>query len=169
MDTLFTRIRRSGLLLAVLVSLASVHVRGANDYLEKQNHYTVMSMGNGVLRYTIPVWVYGAANDYYLWGSDASDDNNDSYLFWSEHNYAGRGGADVHRFVSVRGVRNGRNDGDNPDGEGYIKVHPGGGTIIVTSAYDGVENDRDGERRMEAFQTQTQERRRPQADNLFRV
>ncbi len=130
--------RRSGLLLAVLVSLASVHVHGANDYLEQQKHYTVMSMGNGVLRYTIPVWVYGAANDYYLWGSDASDDNNDSYLFWSEHNYAGRGGADVHRFVSVRGVRNGRNDGDNPDGEGYIKVHPGGGTIIVTSAYDGV-------------------------------
>lgn len=110
----------------------------ANDYLEVGSHYSAMSMGNGVMRFTIPVWVYGSYNDYYLWGSDDAQDNNDSYLFWSEHDYAGRGGADVHRFVSVRGERKGRNDGDNSDGEGYIRVHAGGGTVIVNSTYDGV-------------------------------
>ena len=36
----------------------------ANDYLEHQEHYTVMNMGNGVYRFTIPIWVYGRANDY---------------------------------------------------------------------------------------------------------
>mgnify|MGYP006908914048 CR=1 FL=1 len=29
----------------------------ANDYLEQQKHYTVMSIGEGALRFYIPVWV----------------------------------------------------------------------------------------------------------------
>ena len=33
----------------------------ANDYLEQSRHYTVMSIGNGVLRFTIPIWVYDRA------------------------------------------------------------------------------------------------------------
>ena len=106
-----------------------------NDYLEKHQHYSVMSMGQGVLRFTIPVWVYGAVNDYDLHCSDNANDLNDSYLWYSPSNSANRGGSNVHRFVSVKGERYGKNDSDGSEGEGYIRVHSG--NVVVLSTYDG--------------------------------
>ena len=104
----------------------------ANDYLEQQKHYTVMSMGEGVLRFYIPVWVYGRANDYYLWGSTNFDGNHDSYLW-----YKLTEGSDqsVHRIASVAGVQRGLNTSTDDEGEGYMYVHAGSG--IVRSTYDG--------------------------------
>ena len=107
----------------------------ANDYLEHPEHFTVMSMGQGVLRFYVPVWVYGAYNDYYVNCSDGANDNSDSYIWYSDANNADRGGGNVHRAISVRGIRYGRNDGDNPDGEGEILVHEG--NIVVLSTYNG--------------------------------
>ena len=53
--------------LIVVLLLASMRVSTvqANDYLEHREHYTVMNMGNGVYRFTIPIWVYGRVNNYY--------------------------------------------------------------------------------------------------------
>lgn len=65
-----------------LLSMMSVSTAQANDYLEQQKHYTVTSMGDGVLRFYIPVWVYGRANDYYLWGSSNFTWSHDSYLWY---------------------------------------------------------------------------------------
>lgn len=104
----------------------------ANDYLEQSGHYTVTSMGEGVLRFYIPVWVYGRANDYYLWGSDAFNWSHDSYVW-----YKMTEGDDqnVHRIASVAGVRQGKNTSTEDQGEGYMYVHEG--SAIIRSAYDG--------------------------------
>ena len=52
------------ILITCLMLLAAVHVQ-ANDFLEKQNHYTVMAKGPGVLHFKVPVYSRGARN-YYL-------------------------------------------------------------------------------------------------------
>lgn len=114
-----------------LLLLVTANVQ-ANDYLEQQKHYTVMSMGDGVLRFYIPVWVYGRANDYYLWGSTNFNGSHDSYLWYqmtegSDHS--------VHRIASVAGVQRGLNTATDDIGEGYMCVHAG--SAIVRSTYDG--------------------------------
>ena len=69
-------------ILAAVVALLTISGQKAraNDYLEEKGHYTVMSMGNGVLRFKVPVWVYGRANDYYLESSKERNKNDDSYV-----------------------------------------------------------------------------------------
>ena len=104
----------------------------ANDYLEQQKHYTVMSMGEGVLRFYIPVWVYGRANDYYLWGSTNFNGNHDSYLWYQ---MAEGSDQSIHRIASVAGVQRGLNTSTDDIGEGYMCVHSGSG--IIRSTYDG--------------------------------
>ena len=115
---------------------ASLHAYG-NDYLEKFQHYSVMSMGNGVLRFNIPIWVWGntAENDYYLYCCSDANSTDDSYIWYSSNASASRGGGDVHRCVSFGAYEKDVNDGKGPKGKGYILVHEG--SIIVRSTYDG--------------------------------
>ena len=57
-----------GLLALCAFMLAPCKVQAGNDYLQKFDNYSIMSMGNGVLRFTIPLWIYGEGDDntYYL-------------------------------------------------------------------------------------------------------
>ena len=81
--------------LTVLIALMIVPcVHAGNDYLQKLDNYSVMSMGNGVLRFTIPLWIYGEGSDntYYLNPHTANNsDINDSYLWFSEEPGQSRG------------------------------------------------------------------------------
>lgn len=124
-------LQTAALAVLVLVCLLPQQAQ-ANDYLEQQKHYTVMSMGEGVLRFYIPVWVYGRANDYYLWGSDNFNWSHDSYVW-----YQMTEGSDqnVHRIASVAGVQRGKNTSTDDEGEGYMYVHAG--SAIIRSTYDG--------------------------------
>ena len=70
------------LYLTVVLLMVVMHVQ-ANDYLEHSEHYTVMNMGNGVYRFTIPIWVYGRANDYYLDSKNLRNNSYDSYVWYS--------------------------------------------------------------------------------------
>ena len=127
-------------LLVSVLSLFSlvVSVSAENTYLERNNHYTVRTGGNGVLHFYIPIWVYGAYNDYYLWCSDGANDNNDSYIWYSvDTKDPGRGNA--KRVVSFRAERKGLNDKDGAIGEGYIRVHSTSGIVVLKSRYDGVD------------------------------
>ena len=109
----------------------------ANDYLEHQEHYTVMNMGNGVYRFYIPIWVYGRANDYYLESTTARSDNLDSYIWYSTKPNQSRGSADVHRIASIAAVPEGKNESNNYEyeGEGYIYVHTG--SVVVQNVWKG--------------------------------
>ncbi len=124
--------KKSIFCVALLWLLAVATGVQANDYLEQKQHYTVMSMGDGVLRFYIPVWVYGRANDYYLWGSYSFTGSHDSYVW-----YKMTEGSDqsVHRIASVAGVQRGLNTSSEEIGEGYIYIHEGSG--IVRSTYNG--------------------------------
>ena len=107
----------------------------ANDYLEHSQHYTVQSMGNGVLRFTIPIWVYGAVNDYCLDGTIERNNNYDSYVWYSTEPNTGRGSDKVHRIASVAARHYGKNDTDGGEGEGFIYIHEG--SAIIQSTYNG--------------------------------
>ena len=134
-------------ILAAVVALLTISGQKAraNDYLEEKGHYTVMSMGNGVLRFKVPVWVYGRANDYYLESSKERNKNDDSYVWFSLEPNAKRGESGIHRIATVAAVRYGKNDTDGEEGEGYIYVHEGsikiqneytGKTIVITEGDD---------------------------------
>ena len=123
------------LILALCSLFLIVNKAEANDYLEQQKHYTVMSMGNGVLRFTIPIWVYGAVNDYYLEGNNNFSSNDDSYIWYSTSANAGRGGSSVHRIASVSARRYGTNDSESDEGQGFIYIHEG--SAIIQSTYNG--------------------------------
>ena len=118
--------------LCLLAAATSVQ---ANDYLEQERHYTVMSMGNGVLRFYVPIWVYGRANDYYLEGRNDFSSTEDSYIWYSTSPNASRGSSSVHRIASVSAVRYGKNDQDGSEGQGYIYIHEG--SAIIQSTYNG--------------------------------
>ena len=122
-------------LLTALLLISPMAVHAENDYLEHENHYTVQTMGDGVLRFTIPIWVYGAVNDYYLECSQNRDDNNDSYVWYSQENGVNRGTASVHRIASITARRYGKNDTSSSEGEGFIYCHEG--AIVIQSIYSG--------------------------------
>ena len=107
--------------LTLLMAAMSVPVQ-ANDYLEHEEHYTVMNMGNGVYRFTIPIWVYGRANDYYLDSENARNSDYDSYIWYSLKPNQDRGADDVHRIATVAARRYGLNDENDEGGpgEGFI-------------------------------------------------
>ena len=117
-----------GLLIGLLALTTSVQ---ANDYLEHEEHYTVMNMGNGVYRFTIPIWVYGRANDYYLDSKNLRNDSYDSYIWYSLKPNQERGATDVHRIATVAARRYGLNDENDytGEGEGFIYMHAGSAVI----------------------------------------
>ena len=132
------RLFKSGRLLGLAVlSILIFHFSPsvANDYLEEAKHYTVQSMGNGVLRFYVPIWVYGRVNDYYLSSTNDRSKDYDSYIWYSTSPNASRGAASVHRIASVAAVRYGKNDQDGAEGQGYIYIHEG--SAIIQSTYNG--------------------------------
>ena len=117
--------------------------QAGNNYLNNFDSYSVMSMGNNVLRFTIPVWVYGKGDDrtYYLEPhSENSNNQNDSYLWFSEEDGQSRGSDKVQRIVSFGAMRNPNYDGNKAGGVGYAfaLVDDNSGSVIISNTYDGV-------------------------------
>ena len=75
------------LLLSALV-LCTLTTQANNDFLEQINNYSVMPMGNGVVRFKIPVWSYGWQNNYrlgigsHVWYSMNQSGSNASQIFY---------------------------------------------------------------------------------------
>ncbi len=122
--------------MTVVLLMAAMSVQ-ANDYLEHSEHYTVMNMGNGVYRFTIPIWVYGRANDYYLDSDNARNSDYDSYIWYSLKPNQDRSSADVHRIATVAARRYGLNDENDYTGagEGFIYMHAG--SAVIQNLKDG--------------------------------
>ena len=124
------------LTVVLLMAAMSVPVQ-ANDYLEQEEHYTVMNMGNGVYRFYIPIWVYGRVNNYYLDSWNARNNSYDSYIWYSLKPNQDRGSADVHRIATVAARRGGDNVNNDykGSGEGFIYMHAG--TAVIQNMKDG--------------------------------
>ncbi len=119
------------LYLLLVLLCATMSVQATNDYLEHQEHYTVMNVGNGVYRFYVPIWVYGFWNNYYLTSSSSRDDNNDTYLWYSLKPNTQQNSADVHRIATIAAKHGGTNTEEdvNSTGEGYIYMHAGSAVI----------------------------------------
>ena len=130
-----------GLLALCAFMLAPCKVQAGNDYLQKFDNYSIMSMGNGVLRFTIPLWIYGEDDDntYYLNPQTANNNNtNNSYVWFSEQPGQGRGSANVHRIASFGATRQANYNGRFSGGSGTAYLLVDTGTCVVTNTYNSV-------------------------------
>ena len=137
------RFTHIAILMAMLLSSLSAV---SNDYLEKGYHYTARSGGNGVVHFCIPIWVYGKGNDYYLYCSDAANNGNDSYIWYSTASKDQQRGGNVIRAISFRAASHGKNDekwDTNEPGEGKMRVHSG--IVVLKSTFDGIERQINGD------------------------
>ena len=129
------------LLALTVFMLIPLRAQAGNDYLQKFDNYSIMSMGNGVLRFTIPLWIYGEGDDntYYLNPQTANNNNtNNSYVWFSEQPGQGRGSANVHRIASFGATRNPNYTGRFSGGSGTAYLLVDTGTCVVTNTYNSV-------------------------------
>ena len=129
------------LLALTVFMLVPLRAQAGNDYLQKFDNYSIMSMGNGVLRFTIPLWIYGEGDDntYYLNPQTANNNNtNNSYVWFSEQPGQGRGSANVHRIASFGATRNPNYTGRFSGGSGTAYLLVDTGTCVVTNTYNSV-------------------------------
>ena len=104
----------------------------ANDYLEKQNHYSVMATGQDVIHFTIPVYAYGAGNDYYV--------HKMSYIYIDNITKDGvseSGTVTIAKAYSKRSADDSENK-DYSGGKGSAYLEMSKGKAIVTSTYSGI-------------------------------
>ena len=104
----------------------------ANDYLEKQNHYSVMATGQDVIHFVVPVYAYGKGNDYYV--------HKMSYIYIdniTKNGVAESGTVTIAKAYSKRSADDSENK-DYAGGKGSAYVEMSKGKAIVTSTYSGI-------------------------------
>ena len=104
----------------------------ANDYLEKQNHYSVMTTGQDVIHFVVPVYAYGAGNDYYV--------HKMSYIYIDNITKDGvseSGTVTIAKAYSKRSADDSENK-DYSGGKGSAYLEMSKGKAIVTSTYSGI-------------------------------
>ena len=126
--------KKLSLFILVLCSLFMMVNRAeANDYLEKQNHYSVMATGQDVIHFVVPVYAYGAGNDYYV--------HKMSYIYID--NIVDKDGNSVSGSPTIAKAYSKRSadDSENKDysgGKGSAYLEMLKGKAIVTSTYSGI-------------------------------
>ena len=126
---------------AVMMLMMPFMAQAGNSWLWTFDNYQVMSMGDNVLRFTFPVWVYGKGSNstIYTERHSANNDNmKDTYLWYSEVNGSQRGSADVHRIVSFGADRKHNYDTRCSGCPGYAYALVDAGSIVIRNTYDGV-------------------------------
>ena len=125
--------RKLSILFLAVVAIALLPTRvQANDYLEKQSHYSVMATGQDVIHFVIPVYAYGASNDYYV--------HKTSYIYIDnieENGTTQSGSTTIAKAYSKRSA----DDSENKEYSGgkdsaYLEMSKG--KAIVTSTYSGI-------------------------------
>ena len=110
----------------MLLAIPRVHAYG-NDFLEKQDHYTVMNQGNGAIHFKIPVFSRGGSNYMLRTTSDKQTE------FYYRH-------AGVAHTLFTIDVANDECNRDDDYSYGRVTVHAMEseiGVLEVTNAYSG--------------------------------
>ena len=108
-----------------MMALCTMSVHANNDFLEQINNYSVMSMGNGVVRFKIPIWSYGWQNNYRLGiGSHV----------WYSMNQSGSGSSQIMYFRSTD-----RQNCSDPkvNSSADVDLRAGMGTVKITRTTSG--------------------------------
>ncbi len=103
-----------------------------NDYLEKQSHYSVMATGQDVIHFVIPVYSYGATNDYYV--------HKTSYIYIDLIEENGSVSSETQTIAKAYTKRS-ADDSENKQydsGKGSAYLEMKKGRAIVTSMYSGI-------------------------------
>lgn len=119
-------------ILAVCSLFLMPNMARANDYLEKQNHYSVMATGQDVIHFVVPVYAYGKGNDYYV--------HKMSYIYIdniTKNGVAESGTVTIAKAYSKRSADDSENK-DYSGGKGSAYVEMSKGKAIVTSTYSGI-------------------------------
>ena len=111
-----------------MMALCTMSVHATNDFLEQKNNYSAMPKGNGVVHFKIPIWAYGAVNNYRL-GHGSS--------VWYSSNYAKTQTSDVTRFLNIRSIDMQNTDNPEVNSKVDLELSSIGGTIKVTKIADG--------------------------------
>ena len=117
--------------LTVIIGLLILFVGStfaSNTFLEEKQNYSVMPKGNGVVHFKIPIWAYGAVNNYRL-GHGSS--------VWYSSNYAKTQTGDVNRFLNIRSIDMQNTDNPEVNSKVDVELSSDGGTIKVTKIADG--------------------------------
>ena len=117
--------------LTVIIGLLAIFVGStfaSNTFLEEKQNYSVMPKGNGVVHFKIPIWAYGAVNNYRL-GHGSS--------VWYSSNYAKTQTGDVNRFLNIRSIDMQNTDNPEVNSKVDVELSSDGGTIKVTKIADG--------------------------------
>ena len=108
-----------------MMALCTMSVHANNDFLEQINNYSAMSMGNGVVRFKIPIWSYGWQNNYRLGiGSHV----------WYSMNQSGSGSSQILYFRSTD-----RQNCSDPkvNSSADVDLRAGMGTVKITRTTSG--------------------------------
>lgn len=118
--------------LALMAMMLVPHRAQANDYLEKQSHFSVMATGQDVIHFVVPVYAYGAGNDYYV--------HQTSYIYIdniTKNGVSESGTVTIAKAYSKRSADDSENK-DYSGGKGSAYVEMKKGKAIVTSTYSGI-------------------------------
>ena len=126
------------LLMIAALSLAGVSpIYAGNKYLWTFDNFQAMSMGGNVIRFTLPVWVYGKGSNHTEYLSrewNIGDPLKDSYIVYSEV----QGDFDNAHRIMTFGADRGNNYDCRETGYGYSYAYVHEGSCIVRNMYDGV-------------------------------
>ncbi len=121
-QTLFSK-RWTAIIVLAFCALFLIPVTAdANDYLEKKKHYMAYSAGIDKVHFKIPVWAYGAVNNYYL--------DFDSRIYYVKD-------GQEHTIANFKSDTYDENSKSGDKGTAYVKLANGMGSITVTSMADG--------------------------------
>ena len=117
--------------LTVIIGLLILFVGStfaSNTFLEETKNYSAMPKGNGVVHFKIPIWAYGAVNNYRLGHGSA---------VWYATNYQKSPTGDVTRFLNIRSIDMQNTDNPEVNSKVDLELSSIGGTIKVTKIADG--------------------------------
>ena len=126
------------LLIIAALSLAGVSpICAGNKYLWTFDNFQATSMGGNVIRFTLPVWVYGKGSNHTEYLSrewNIGDPLKDSYIVYSEV----QGDFDNAHRIMTFGADRGNNYDCRETGYGYSYAYVHEGSCIVRNMYNGV-------------------------------
>ena len=126
------------LLMIAALSLAGVSpICAGNKYLWTFDNFQATSMGGNVIRFTLPVWVYGKGSNHTEYLSrewNIGDPLKDSYIVYSEV----QGDFDNAHRIMTFGADRGNNYDCRETGYGYSYAYVHEGSCIVRNMYNGV-------------------------------
>ena len=118
--------------LTVIIGLLAIFVGSAfatNSFLEETQNYSVTPKGNGVVHFKIPIWAYGAINNYRA--------GSPTMLWYSNQYVQSENEQAVTYFMSIRSTDTENTSDPKVNSTATVSVFSSQGTIKITKTANG--------------------------------